>query len=107
MNKSHLSIFLIALLVSSLVAVNTLHFGKAQSGTQVGGIITTDTIWNKANSPYILTGALAVNNGVTLTIQSGVIVNLNNFYMLVNGTLTAIGTSTDKIQFNDGTNRRH
>ncbi len=97
------TIFLILLLACSVFFIVTANFGKAQSGTQVSGIIISDTTWTKANSPYGLTGAVAVNTGATLTIQPGVVVNLNNYYIQVNGTLTAIGTSTDKIQFNDGT----
>jgi hypothetical protein len=45
---------------------------------------------------------VAVNNGVTLTIEPGVTVNLNSFYIRVNGTLTARGTDNDKISFNGG-----
>ncbi|MBN1141608.1 MAG: hypothetical protein JXB25_07440, partial [Deltaproteobacteria bacterium] len=51
--------------------------------TQVSGTITTDTTWNLAGSPYIVTGALRVQgtdgaDGVTtLTIQPGVEVRFN------------------------------
>jgi hypothetical protein len=46
-----------------------------------------------------------VNVGVTLTIEAGVVVNLNNFYIQVNGTLSARGASTDLVQFSNGTLR--
>ncbi len=97
------TIFLILLLAFSTLFTITANFGKAQSGIEVSGIIFSDTTWIKANSPYSLTGAVAVNTGATLAIQPGVVVNLNNYYIQVNGTLTAIGTETDRIQFNDGT----
>lgn len=102
MNKSCFSIVLIALMISSLVLFGAVHFGTAQSsGTDVSGIISVDTTWTQANSPYTLTGALAVNKGATLTIQPGVTVNINSHYIQVNGTLVAIGTNTDQIQFSD------
>jgi hypothetical protein len=92
--------FLISILVvSGLVLVTTLPLGTVQASTDVTGIITSDTTWIKANSPYTLTGPVAVDNGVTLTIEPGVTVNLGTYYLQVNGTLYARGTSTDSIIF--------
>ncbi|MCW4033784.1 MAG: hypothetical protein NWF03_00295 [Candidatus Bathyarchaeota archaeon] len=65
-------------------------------------MISSDTTWTKANSPYYLTGNLVVSTGVTLTIQSGVTVNMGGCQLIVNGTLRAKGSSTDLIQFNNG-----
>jgi len=93
--------FIGILVVSGFILVNTLPFGTVQASTTTG-IITSDTTWTKANSPYILTGAVAVNSGVTLTVESGVTVNLNDYYIRVNGTLTARGSDNDKIYFNGG-----
>lgn len=73
-----------------------------QAVTNVNGIITSDITWTKANSPYNLTGNVAIDKGVTLTIELRVAVNLNNYYIRVNGTLTARGSSNDKIYFNGG-----
>jgi parallel beta-helix repeat protein len=78
----------------------TLQLGTAQVATEVTGIITSDTMWTKENSPYNLTGNMAIDKGVTLTIEPGVTVNLNGYYIRVNGTLTARGTSTDNIYLN-------
>ncbi len=100
--KKFLAIFLIAVVVSGLVFVGSLHFGVAQSAQTVNGIITQDTTWTKANSPYILTGPVAVNLGVTLTVEAGVAVALRDYYIQVNGTLVAAGTSSDMIQFSSG-----
>ena len=74
-----------------------MHFGSAQSGTSITGILTSDTTWTQANSPYTLTGNVLVNYGVTLTIQAGTIVYLPNTYLEVNGTLSALGTPTNEI----------
>lgn len=77
-------------------------FTSAQNGTNKNGLITSNEVWTKSGSPYNLTGPVAVNQGVKLTIQPGVIVNFNGYYLRVNGTLTAIGSSTDKIILNGG-----
>lgn len=91
---------LLIALVCGLAFVNGTGFGMAQASTPVNGIITQDTTWTRANSPYNLAGPVGVSQGVTLTIEPGAIVNLNNYYIIVNGTLVAKGTSTDKIQIN-------
>jgi parallel beta-helix repeat protein len=77
-------------------------FGTVQAATEVIGILTSDTTWTKASSPYSLTGPVAINQGVTLRVEPGVTVNLNGYYIRVNGTLTARGNPTDKITFNGG-----
>ena len=101
MRKSLLIAFLISLMISGLAFVGSIHFGAAQSGTSFNGIITSDTTWTQAASPYSLTGPVAVDSGATLTIQPGVTVNIYS-YIQVNGTLIAIGTSTSQITFNGG-----
>lgn len=101
--KSLLTAFLTAIMIGGLTLVSTLHFGTVQASTNVIGIINADTTWTKANSPYTLTGPVAIGKGVTLTIDPGVTVNLGNYYIIVNGTLQAIGTDTDRIHFNGGT----
>ena len=95
----------------------------AQNGTGVSGIIGSDRTWVSTGSPYNLTGNILVNNGVTLTVGSGSTINLNGFYIMVNGSLaiqqgvtinmenanayilvngafSAVGTSTNPIQIN-------
>ena len=86
-------------MVCSMVLFGTVNFGKAQTGTNVNGIISSDTTWTQANSPYTLTGPVAILQGVTLTIDAGVTVNLSTNYLQVNGTLFADGTSVSKINF--------
>ena len=71
-----------------------------QEPTELKGIVNSDTTWTKANSPYSLTGNLAINTGVTLTIAPGVTVNLNHYFIRINGTLIARGASNDKIFLN-------
>lgn len=90
---------LITILVGGFVLAGDVHFGTVKAATDVTGIIRSDVTWTKANSPYSLTGPMLVSNGVTLTIEPGVTVYLNEHYIRVNGTLVARGSSTDKIRF--------
>jgi hypothetical protein len=99
MRKSPFSLILITLVVVSFVLVATLGFGTAQSGTSVSGIISSDTTWTFANSPYNFTGSVFVNSGVTLRIEAGVTLYLNDHSLTVNGTLNARGTGINKISF--------
>ncbi len=62
-----------------------LSFGSAQNGTNESGIISSNATWTQAGSPYTLTGNVIVNEGIILTIEAGVTVNLNNYYITVNG----------------------
>lgn len=95
-----LSAFLAIIIVGSLTILNIPFISIVQASTQVTGIIGSDTTWTAANSPYTLAGNVLVNNAVTLTIEPGVTVDLNGYYIMVNGTLQARGTSIDKITFN-------
>jgi hypothetical protein len=89
--------FLTVLMVFGFALTSTLHFGTVQASTEVTGVISLDTTWTEANSPYILTGPVLVNSSVTLTIEPGVTVYLNGHYLRVNGTLSARGNSANKI----------
>ena len=70
------------------------------SPTYVSGTISQDTIWTLVNSPYIL-DSLTVAQGVTLTIEPGVIIKGTYHYygITVNGKLNAVGASTAPIVF--------
>ena len=62
--------------------------------TSVCGPITTDTTWNLAGSPYVVTCDVDVTNGYILTIQSGVVVKFNTgTALIVNGTLISTGAT--------------
>lgn len=69
--------------------------------TTISGTIATNTQWNKANSPYNITGATSVAEGVVLNIEAGVTVNfISPLGIVVNGKVEAIGTPSDSIYFN-------
>ena len=100
--KSFALILILIIVISSLILIDFIPFGLAQTGTNENGIISSDTTWNQTGSPYSFTGPVAVNQGVTLTIEAGVTVDIGNYYMQVNGTLSAKGTSANLIYFNGG-----
>jgi parallel beta-helix repeat protein len=94
-------LIVLVLAVSSLLILFVIPVVDAQIGTNVSSkIINSDTTWTKANSPYTLIGRVGVAKGATLTIESGVTVNLGLFSLEVNGTLIAQGAPNDKIIFN-------
>ena len=68
--------------------------------TNISGIISSDTNWAVAGSPYIVTGGVLVDSGVTLTIEPGITVKFNaKESLVIDGTFIARGTETDKITF--------
>lgn len=69
-----------------------------QAQTTVGGTLTSNTIWNKKGSPYILSSTVGVFEGTTLTIEAGVEVK-GDFDLLVKGTILIQGNSNDKVVF--------
>ena len=83
------------LIASFLLSINLL-----QAQTNVSGNITTNTTWTKAASPYNLTSNVIVDNGATLTIEPGVVVEAKgHIYLSVLGKIIAVGTETDSIYF--------
>ncbi|MEZ4267599.1 MAG: PKD domain-containing protein, partial [Myxococcota bacterium] len=61
---------LAALCALAIVAISTSP--AAHAATDVFGNITSNTTWTAAASPYVLHNDVAVNEGVTLTLQDGV-----------------------------------
>ncbi len=92
--------FLIVIILSGLFLVFTGHFSRAQSGTNVNSVIGSNTTWTQTGSPYNLLGPTLVSSGVTLTIEAGAIVNLNTYYLQINGTLVVNGTIANPVIIN-------
>jgi hypothetical protein len=80
-----------------LVSVVTSELVLAQNSTHFKGIISSDTTWTKSNSPYILDGNVLVD--AVLTIEPGTTVYLYNYDIKVSGTLIALGSNTEQINF--------
>ncbi|MCJ7554980.1 MAG: T9SS type A sorting domain-containing protein [Ignavibacteriaceae bacterium] len=71
---------------------------KAQ--TNVSGLISTNTTWSFAGSPYIVTGNVLVDQTAELSIEPGVTVKFNAGTSIhIDGALLAIGTDVSKIIF--------
>jgi hypothetical protein len=61
--------------------------------------------WNKASSPYVVTGDITVPRNKTLTVEPGVTVKFAGHFGLTVGykaKLTAVGTEQDRIVFTAG-----
>ena len=74
---------------------------SAFAETTVSGVIDTNTTWTLANSPYVVDSDLSIDSA-TLTIEPGVVVKVAPFVSIAldqNGTISAIGTPTNKIYF--------
>ena len=88
-----------------LIAVAMLFALTASAQTNVQGGIYANTTWTLANSPYTMTGSIVVFPGKTLTIQPGVVVNVQNpgpgnlYYLEIRGSLVAKGTKNLPIVF--------
>ena len=129
-NKSFTLILILIITISSLSLIfQAIPLGRAQSGTNENGIINQDASWTKTNSPYTLTGNILINNQTTITVEAGTTLNLNGYYIMVNGKLivqqgvtinmqnaayiqvngllSAIGTTSNPIQFNGFTESFH
>jgi hypothetical protein len=89
----------------------------AHSTTIPSAAITADQTWNRAGSPYLVEGQIQVEEGVTLTIEPGTIIEFacpgagTDFFMngysdfsgiMVLGTLNAIGTQDQPISMGCG-----
>ena len=98
--------FMTILFVLSVILLNQQIWA-----TDVGGYITTNTTWTKANSPYIVISDIIIR-GATLTVEPGVVVKFSpgtglqlgdTWYLgqtrTANGGLHAVGMESDSILF--------
>jgi uncharacterized repeat protein (TIGR02543 family) len=81
-------------------------FTTARTATKVGGILSSNTRWIEANSPYEIVETVQIPEGITLTIEPGVTVTMpgSGDMFLLHGKLVAHGTATSKITFDGGNN---
>lgn len=68
--------------------------------TEVTEDINIDTVWKKNKSPYVVKNKISIASGVTLSIESGVVVKFDTKgELLISGTLKSEGTAEDKVYF--------
>ncbi|MCC7299152.1 MAG: T9SS type A sorting domain-containing protein [Bacteroidia bacterium] len=85
-------------LITVLLLSAAILTSKAQ--TTVNSYNASDSVWEKSNSPYLITGQITVPSGKILTIEQGVqVVFKGNYSLVVNGDLKCMGTAMDKIEF--------
>lgn len=70
-----------------------------KSQTNVSGTINSNTTFTVSGSPYLITGKVVVRNGITLTVEPGVIIESTAVgnSITINGTLRCIGNSGKRI----------
>jgi hypothetical protein len=86
-----------------LLSLLTLGVLSTKAQTNVSGGIYQNATWSLAGSPYIVNGPIVVFPGVTLNIQPGVEIRINNqtsnnFYIETRGTLNCVGTDAQPIK---------
>lgn len=98
MTKVNIITFItIFLITSGCGNSDNLKLTTEPSHTKVLGSIVTETTWDFARSPYIVTGDVIVERGVTLTIEPRVEVRFDGFYnLIIKGVLIANGISVDQ-----------
>ena len=83
------------------LAVASFSVISAFADTNVSGAITGNTLWKKADSPFVVTADVSVQSGATLTIEAGTTVrfSLATSLRVISGALVAVGTATDNVSF--------
>ena len=94
MNKTIPIAFILTLMATSLIVIEDI---SAQTGTNVQGVISTDTTWTSAGNPYSFVGNITVAKNVTLTIMPGTVIDLKSANLIIDGTLIAKGDNSNWI----------
>ncbi len=79
-------------------SLSLCHTSSVFAATIIQDVITTDTMWTKDNSPYVISGIVDVNPGATLSIQAGTIIKFeDNATIEIFGAMAIMGTQTEPV----------
>jgi len=83
-----------------LIVVLTIQQTDIYGQNNIGGVLSSDTTLALANSPYVVTNNLLVQQSVKVIVEAGVQLLFNQgIYLQVDGELQALGTSVNPITF--------
>jgi hypothetical protein len=103
LKKAFIGVLVVALFSIFLIVGINFNVSKAVdhggSGTLVGGIICENTTWTLESNPYLFVDHVTVAWNATLTIEPGVMINLDLWSLIIEGTLYARGNESHKIVF--------
>jgi len=86
-------------LLLSVVAAFFIVFQTSATSISVSGNISSNTTWSGVDTVKV-TGDVTVDQGYTLTIEAGIVVEFQgHYYIDVRGMLNAEGTTSDTIYF--------
>ena len=96
--------YLISGVLTLLLVAALLPLASSSSpaaGGEVGGLITEDTTWTLAGSPYIVTANVTVLPNVTLAVEAGVTIKFDgNFQVrIAGGAFNVNGTGDSPVIF--------
>lgn len=92
MNKCHMLVFL-------AISLFWVQPSGVFADTLVEGYVTSDTVWTKEGSPYIVRSGVIVDSGVTLILEPGTSFELDNdsASFRVSGNMVALGTEDEPV----------
>ena len=84
-----------------LILASFIPGPAAQAASFTGGLLAQDTTLTASGGPYLLTQAIQIPAGVTLTLEPGTVIRANgaNALFWVNGTLNSMGTADLPVRF--------
>jgi parallel beta-helix repeat protein len=81
------SVLFLTVVLLSVTIVSGVELQGTAAATSLSGIISSNATWSKEAGPWNLTGNVLIDAGVTVTLASGAVLNITDYYIRVNGTL--------------------
>ncbi|MDT8858875.1 fibronectin type III domain-containing protein [Alkalihalobacillus sp. MEB130] len=94
---TRVSMIFFSILLLQVLSMDTIFAEKKP--TEVGGMIRSDTVWTKEQSPYLLTRDLQISYGRSLVVEPGVVIEGGNHSIQAFGTLKAKGSKNSNVIF--------